>query len=252
MSVSDHERRNREFWDADADDYQAAHATALDRGAEAWGVWRIPESELGVLGDVAGSTCSSSAAAPRSGRSRSRRTARVSVGLDQSRGAAPPRRAAQSRRRRRRGARVRERRSGPVRRRVVRRRVLRPRRDVVLRSRPSPCPRWRGSCAPAGGSCSAHTTPLALPHLDADRDRQSRRLRRPYFGMRRSTTSARARSTSSSRTASGSACSAGTASCRRPHRAGAAEAAPPRPTPTSYRRWARRWPAEQIWVTRKP
>jgi SAM-dependent methyltransferase len=50
VSVSDHERRNREFWDADADDYQAAHAPRLD--VASWGVWSIPESELGVLGDV--------------------------------------------------------------------------------------------------------------------------------------------------------------------------------------------------------
>jgi SAM-dependent methyltransferase len=51
--TSAHERRNREFWDADADDYQAAHAADLrpDR-ARAWGVWRIPDSELSVLGPV--------------------------------------------------------------------------------------------------------------------------------------------------------------------------------------------------------
>jgi SAM-dependent methyltransferase len=49
---SDHERRNREFWDADADDYQAAHAPRLD--AATWGVWEIPESDLRVVGDVSG------------------------------------------------------------------------------------------------------------------------------------------------------------------------------------------------------
>jgi SAM-dependent methyltransferase len=49
-----HERRNREFWDADADDYQAAHGATLATHPKAWGVWRIPESELGVLGDTAG------------------------------------------------------------------------------------------------------------------------------------------------------------------------------------------------------
>jgi len=50
-----HERRNRAFWDADADDYQAAHAADLtsDR-VRAWGAFRIPESELHVLGAVAG------------------------------------------------------------------------------------------------------------------------------------------------------------------------------------------------------
>jgi SAM-dependent methyltransferase len=51
---SEHERHNRRFWDADADDYQAVHGDALRAAPEAWGVWRVPEAELGVLGDVAG------------------------------------------------------------------------------------------------------------------------------------------------------------------------------------------------------
>src|SRR5262245_49320797 len=49
-----HERRNRAFWDADADDYQAAHGELLASHPKAWGVWRIRESELAILGDVAG------------------------------------------------------------------------------------------------------------------------------------------------------------------------------------------------------
>jgi SAM-dependent methyltransferase len=49
-----HEQHNREFWDADADDYQALHGEDLTRRARAWGAWRIPESELRVLGDVSG------------------------------------------------------------------------------------------------------------------------------------------------------------------------------------------------------
>ena len=49
-----YERHNREFWDADADDYQAVHGEDLARRARAWGAWRIPESELRVLGDVSG------------------------------------------------------------------------------------------------------------------------------------------------------------------------------------------------------
>jgi SAM-dependent methyltransferase len=47
-----HEQHNREFWDADADDYQALHGEDLSRRARAWGAWRIPEAELRVLGDV--------------------------------------------------------------------------------------------------------------------------------------------------------------------------------------------------------
>jgi SAM-dependent methyltransferase len=51
---SDHVRHNREFWDADADDYQAAHGEALTRAPLAWGAFRVPEAELHVLGDLAG------------------------------------------------------------------------------------------------------------------------------------------------------------------------------------------------------
>ena len=50
----DHETHNRAFWDADADDYQAAHGDALTTAPLAWGAWRIPEAELGVLGDLRG------------------------------------------------------------------------------------------------------------------------------------------------------------------------------------------------------
>ena len=48
-------RLNRERWDADADAYQREHAADLagDK-ALAWGIWRIPEEELNVLGDVRG------------------------------------------------------------------------------------------------------------------------------------------------------------------------------------------------------
>jgi len=51
--TSSHEQRNRAFWDADADDYQAAHAADLGpERARAWGVWRIPEVEVQALGPV--------------------------------------------------------------------------------------------------------------------------------------------------------------------------------------------------------
>lgn len=55
-SVSRHERVNREFWDADADDYQAVHHATIARDPRAWGVWRIPETEVDALGPVAGRT----------------------------------------------------------------------------------------------------------------------------------------------------------------------------------------------------
>jgi SAM-dependent methyltransferase len=45
---------NRRWWNANSDDYQAAHGRRLEETALAWGVWRIAEAELGVLGPVAG------------------------------------------------------------------------------------------------------------------------------------------------------------------------------------------------------
>lgn len=52
---TDDAARNRAAWDQDADHYQRQHAQDLaeDR-AYAWGVWRTPEEEVGLLGDVSG------------------------------------------------------------------------------------------------------------------------------------------------------------------------------------------------------
>jgi SAM-dependent methyltransferase len=53
--LTPHARRNREMWDRDSDSYQESHGPQLDKaGRTAWGVWQLPESELRVLGDVAG------------------------------------------------------------------------------------------------------------------------------------------------------------------------------------------------------
>jgi SAM-dependent methyltransferase len=48
-------RRNQRAWDDDSDSYQREHGRML-RGerALAWGIWRIPERELRVLGNVRG------------------------------------------------------------------------------------------------------------------------------------------------------------------------------------------------------
>lgn len=47
--------RNRELWERQADGYQADHAAQLAAsGGAAWGVWQIPEDEIGALGEVAG------------------------------------------------------------------------------------------------------------------------------------------------------------------------------------------------------
>ena len=47
--------RNQASWDAYSDEYQARHAASLAReGGLCWGTTGIPESTLGILGDVAG------------------------------------------------------------------------------------------------------------------------------------------------------------------------------------------------------
>ena len=52
---SEHAARNRESWNADSDTYQAEHGAQLAAsGGLAWGVWKIPEAELGILGVVEG------------------------------------------------------------------------------------------------------------------------------------------------------------------------------------------------------
>lgn len=51
--MSSHVRHNRAFWDTDADDYQAVHGDALTKAPLAWGAYRVPESELQVLGNLA-------------------------------------------------------------------------------------------------------------------------------------------------------------------------------------------------------
>ncbi len=50
----DHVTRNRAFLDADAQAYQDRHGDALASIPMAWGVWRVPETEVGALGDVRG------------------------------------------------------------------------------------------------------------------------------------------------------------------------------------------------------
>jgi SAM-dependent methyltransferase len=53
--LTEHAVRNRAGWNAESDAYQARSGPQLEAsGGMAWGVWQIPESELHVLGDVAG------------------------------------------------------------------------------------------------------------------------------------------------------------------------------------------------------
>src|SRR5438270_10863990 len=53
--LSEHVRKNRAMWEASSDSYEQQHATALSgEKAMAWGMWRIPEAELHIRGEVAG------------------------------------------------------------------------------------------------------------------------------------------------------------------------------------------------------
>jgi SAM-dependent methyltransferase len=47
-------RGNRQMWNAWSDRYQAEHGDQLDQAGAGWGVWSVPESDVGALGDVAG------------------------------------------------------------------------------------------------------------------------------------------------------------------------------------------------------
>jgi SAM-dependent methyltransferase len=51
--LTDHARRNRAFWDRESEQYHERNAAFIAAG-RAWGLWQIPEDELGVLGEVAG------------------------------------------------------------------------------------------------------------------------------------------------------------------------------------------------------
>lgn len=54
MALSSHARINRVGWNRTSDDYQRTHGPQLDTKDAAWGIWGIPEEKLGVLGDVRG------------------------------------------------------------------------------------------------------------------------------------------------------------------------------------------------------
>src|SRR5437016_8849768 len=53
--LSEHALKNRAMWEASSDSYEQHHARALSgEKAMAWGMWRIPEADLHILGEVAG------------------------------------------------------------------------------------------------------------------------------------------------------------------------------------------------------
>ena len=54
MTSSSDAAHNRAAWDATSDEYQERHREFIGRGEPRWGMWQLPEAELGILGDVAG------------------------------------------------------------------------------------------------------------------------------------------------------------------------------------------------------
>lgn len=53
-TIAPHTESNRRFWDDYASGYHAGHAENLPTDEPTWSVWGHPESELGVLGSYAG------------------------------------------------------------------------------------------------------------------------------------------------------------------------------------------------------
>jgi len=52
-SLPEHTRKNRKMWEATSDEYDRQHADVLSgKLAMSWGLWRIPEAELQILGEV--------------------------------------------------------------------------------------------------------------------------------------------------------------------------------------------------------
>jgi ubiquinone/menaquinone biosynthesis C-methylase UbiE len=54
MKLTPQAAHNRAVWEAQSAEYQEKHRQDLEKSATAWGIWRIPESELRVLGRVGG------------------------------------------------------------------------------------------------------------------------------------------------------------------------------------------------------
>ena len=246
----DHQQQNREFWDADADDYQAVHGDDLTERPLAWGAWRIPEHTLGVLGDTRGLDVLELGCGGAQWSIALAGLGSRAVGLDQSlvqlKHAVDNREAA--------GATVllvaASGEAVPFRNASF---------DVVLSDHGAvsfcppdvTVPEVARLLRPGGLLAFCQTTPLLYLTWDERRQRQDTRLHRSYFGLGRLDLGD------------------GTVDFQIPHgewfrlfrEHGFAiedlvELRPPSDATTTYddfapREWARRWPAEQIWKVRK-
>jgi SAM-dependent methyltransferase len=52
VDLKDHELRNRRQWDSNSVSYAEPGRRSWSRDEMTWGIWGVPESELGVLGDL--------------------------------------------------------------------------------------------------------------------------------------------------------------------------------------------------------
>jgi SAM-dependent methyltransferase len=246
--MTDHVRRNRAFWDADADDYQSAHGDVLARHPKAWGVWRIPEDDLHALGDTTGLDVLEYGCGAAQWSLALARDGTRAVGLDQSTGQLRHAAAANQT-------------QGDAVALVCASGEAVPFADASFdvvfcdHGAMSFCdpyttvPEVARLLRPGGRFVFAHSTPWGYITWNAKRDSTSRRLRNPYFGMRVDDSGE------------------GTIDFHLPYgdwirlfRANGlsvedlVELQAPRRATSTYgwdRRWARRWPAEQIWKLRK-
>jgi SAM-dependent methyltransferase len=248
--TNDDERHNRAFWDRDADAYQAAHGELLRDAPAAWGAWRIPERTIGALGDVAGLDMLELGCGAAQWSIALHRLGARAVGLDlsgaQLRHARDDQRAASV--------------SFPL---VLGNGEAIPLRDgafdVVFcdHGAMSFCdpdrtlPEVARVLRPGGRLVFCHSTPMLYLTYDPDADRQTTALQSDYFGIRRF------------------AYGDGTVDYQLPYggwirrfRAHGftvedlVELRPPKGATTTYTdfvayAWARRWPAEQIWMLTK-